>query len=210
MKQRTPTAMPPHDHKFMLTKILPYIAAFSVASIVGITVWKFDQAEANRFFTQERTKTQNQLFTIRARLEGVINLRLSLVEGLVAYAATHPNLTQAEFEQFAEALIQKQSGIRNLALSKGTVLSFYYPLAGNEVAIGKDLLKIPAQKAVVEKAINTRKTILAGPINLVQGGVAFVARSPIFITDKITQKSQLWGLAFVAIDQDIFLEKLEF
>lgn len=54
-----------------------------------------------------------------------------------------------------------------------------YPLAGNEAAIGFDLLNHPIQGAMTRPMLETE---LAGPVELVQGGTALIHRVPILLT----------------------------
>ncbi len=194
----------------MLTKTLPFIAAFLAASVMAVITLKFDRAEANRFFPEEKTETLNQLIAIRSRLEGIINLRLSLVEGLVAYTTTNPQLTQADFEKFAQVLVTKHQGIRSVSLVKGTVISFVYPFRGNEKIIGTDLIKYPDQKAIIEKTITSHRPLIAGPVPLVEGGVAFISRAPIFIdTEDLYKSRKYWGTASVIIDRDTLMKEAQ-
>jgi sensor domain CHASE-containing protein len=48
------------------------------------------------------------------------------------------------------------------------------PLAGNEAAVGMDLLAHPERRVAVERAIESRDTVVTGPIDWVQGGRAFI------------------------------------
>ena len=50
------------------------------------------------------------------------------------------------------------------------VVRLVYPLAGNEKAVGLDYAKSPAQRAAAELARDTNSLVIAGPLNLVQGG----------------------------------------
>lgn len=44
---------------------------------------------------------------------------------------------------------------------------------------------LPAsQWPAVQRAIKERKTVVAGPLNLVQGGLGIISRTPIYITDE--------------------------
>ncbi|MDJ1177973.1 response regulator [Roseofilum sp. BLCC_M91] len=189
-------------------KLLPCGAAIASAAVILALTGICDRAVQARFEEQRYRQVLDQLSTIRATLEGAINQRLSVAEGLAAYASTHPNLTQADFTAIARVLVSQKEGIHTVAFSKGTIVSYYYPLEGNESVIGTDLMTIPEQRAMVKKAIETRQTLVAGPVNLVQGGVAFISRTPVFLTptDGEPNSGEFLGLTFVVIGEQRLLE----
>ena len=71
------------------------------------------------------------------------------------------------------------------------------------------LLEHPKQLFAVERAISTRKTVVAGPVNLVQGGKAFISRTPIFIPSDTGGKEDTayWGLATILIAPDALFKE---
>jgi len=127
----------------------------------------------------------------------------------VAYVSNNPNITEAEFAAMARILMAQQRGIRSLGLVKGTTIAYLYPLQGNEQAMGVELTRIPQQRQMVEEAIGTRKTVLAGPVKLLAGNVGFIGRSPIFITPPGAEPETgvFWGLIGVLIDQQDLLQE---
>jgi two-component system sensor histidine kinase/response regulator len=65
---------------------------------------------------------------------------LFLVRSLIALVRSNPELTQTEFEEAAGAAAEGVPGVRGLALARNAVATHFYPLAGNEQAIGHQLL----------------------------------------------------------------------
>ncbi len=195
----------------MNIKPSPYLATIASVTIVIAVTWSFDHAAKARFQERKYLMILDQLTAVRAKLEGVINQRLSVAEGLAAYTSTRPNLTQAEFTELARVLVAQKPGIRNVAYSKGTILSYYYPLEGNESAVGTDLMEIPSQREIVKKAIESRKTFVAGPVNLIQGGVGLISRTPVFSTspNQEPNSGDFLGLVFVVISKERLLEDAE-
>ncbi len=137
-------------------------------------------------------------------MEETLNQRLFLAKGFVAYvSAINPDITQAEFESMAEITIAEEPGILNMSLYKDSVVSHIYPFKDFESAIGFDPRTIPEEREAIERAINTRETIIAGPIDLVPKGIAFISRTPIFLTPPGAppQSDRYWGMVGVAVDQ---------
>lgn len=193
-----------HNHEtVMRSRLSPYIAAVCAAGMVLAGVWAIANSETERNAQEIRTEALLQLSTIRAKLEGALNSRLFITRGLVAYVTTNPDLDRWQFERLARATISQQTGIRNIQLAKNNVLSHLYPFEGNEAALGLNLMKHPPAKPIVERAMATHSTIVAGPVKLVQGGEALVSRTPIFLTaDGTPDREAYWGLAAILIEPE--------
>ena len=138
-------------------------------------------------------------------LTAAINKRFALLEGLWAFALANPEpaALKARFDTFAAALHDVTTGIRNLALAPGGVVRLIYPLAGNEKALGHDLVNDPHPQIgeAAKRAIITRETTVGGPYELRQGGMGLVARKAVFVN------GTFWGLATMVIDIDPILEE---
>ena len=186
-----------------------FAATLAVVTVLAI-VWVLERSEQKRFQQQSRADVLNQLSTVRARLEGKLNQRLFLSRGLVAYVSTiNPNISQAQFESLVSVIVAQNPGIRSVALYKNTVVTHMYPLKGNESAIGFNPMTIPAEREAIERAIQTKSTVVAGPVNLVPEGVAFISRAPIFLTSagQAPETGKYWGLVGIIIDRDTLLQE---
>ncbi|MEG4505736.1 PAS domain S-box protein [Microcoleus sp. F6_B4] len=190
-------------------QISPYLAAISASVAILIGVGILDRSEQRRFFHYNRASTLDRLSTVRSKLEGSLNSRLFLMRGLGAYLSNNPNITEAEFAATARILVAQQPGIRAVTLVKGTTVAYIYPQEGNEGAIGVDLTALPEQRQMVEEVINTRKTLLAGPVKLLEGGVGFISRSPIFLTPSGAEPETgvYWGLTGLILDKNSLIEE---
>lgn len=147
-----------------------------------------------------RLSTLNTLGTLRARLEGTLNSNAQLIRGMVANVALDPNITNERFSALAAQLFQAKSQLRNIGAAPDLVIRYMYPLEGNEAAIGLDYNTNADQRAAALHARNVRDIILAGPINLVQGGQGFISRVPVFTNDGKGGQDRFWGLISAVID----------
>jgi len=154
---------------------------------------------------QEREIIANQLFPYTKSLENSINRRFALLAGLTAFIHTGSNDGHLDqnFESFAASLHSQASGIRNFSVFPGGVAKYVYPLQGNEVVIGHNLLEDerPNVRTDVQHAIETRQITLSSPYELRQGGWGLVARQAIFMND------QFWGFGAMALDMPPILEE---
>ena len=167
--------------------------------IILILVFVVDYFVEDYFLQQEiilqREKAQNELTTLRARIEGVINSNISLVQGFASVIASNPDIDQPYFARIGKDVLEKSSIIQNIAGAPDLVISLMYPMQGNEAALGLDYSKHPQQKTAALKVIETGKLVLAGPLQLQQGGIGFVARVPVYVANAVSQENnQLWGL----------------
>ncbi|HAX80373.1 MAG TPA: histidine kinase [Cyanobacteria bacterium UBA11372] len=195
----------------MKTRYWPGIAASLTAGIVLAIAWVFDRTEKERFHQRNRADVLDQLSATRARLEGALNKRLFLTRGLVAYISSkNPNISQQEFETLMRVMVANKSGIPSAALFKNSICTHLYPLKGQEEALGFDPMKIPTEREAFQRAIDTRNTVLAGPVELVaKKSAAFITRTPIFLTPpgKAPESGSYWGMVSVGIDRDTVLKE---
>jgi sensor domain CHASE-containing protein len=162
-------------HSFKEWHILFVSALLLTLSIIaGLLV--VERSENNRFLEAQRQSVVEKASTIRARLEGLLNADLLLAQSLIIEVATNKDITKDRFFKIAQYFMESSSHIRNIGLAKGTVLTYVYPEKGNEKAIGLDYKKNPLQWPAVQRTIEGRKTVVAGPLNLVQGGALLAAR----------------------------------
>ncbi len=130
-------------------------------------------------------------------LQGNIERALSATYALAALVHQGHGVVR-DFEAVAERLLPLYPGADSLQLAPGGVIRNIAPLAGNERAIGHELLRDPARTKAAFDARDTGKLTLDGPFNLIQGGVGAVGRLPVFLEDAKGKRS-FWGFASVVI-----------
>lgn len=170
--------------------------------------------------SQDRVDAGAVAYEIGLRLQSVLNNRLALTGGLAAYARSHEQeLNQGEFEVFAAdmaASFERYQGpewvdpsVRSLQLAPDGIVTFIWPLEGNEAAIGHDIINDPARGDAVRRSIDEGAFVLAGPFDLLQGGRGLVGRSPIFTGAGDTER--FWGFATVVLnfDEVLYLANLD-
>ncbi|MCP5157847.1 MAG: PAS domain S-box protein [Gammaproteobacteria bacterium] len=144
------------------------------------------------------------LAQFRAELEKALSSRLLLAHGLAAFAKDRPDMTYAEFLSFVQNLLEQQEGIRSIQWAPDAIVTHVYPIEGNEAAIGYDLRTADvAQRAAVERAIRNRQFVVSGPVSLRQGGVAIIARLPVYAHSNVTDQDQPFiGFSTIIVDMD--------
>lgn len=151
---------------------------------------------------------QNRLAADRARAEVAAKTHLSAIGERVerALSATYALAALVRqgkgqvqnFDAIAGEMVRVYPGVGSLQLAPDGVIRQLVPRAGNEKAIGHDLLKDPARTKEAFLARDTGKLTLAGPFNLVQGGKGAVGRLPVFLPDT-SGEERFWGFTCVLI-----------
>lgn len=150
---------------------------------------------------QERSQRRVQALQVagdhaHALLRG-LELALSANNVLVALVR-EGNGRVERFQEVAEQLLPLYPGITAMSLSPGGVVRYVVPELGNANLIGFDQLNDPRQGAEARRARDTRQLTLAGPLELVQGGLGVVGRQPVYLFGE-QGLQYFWGMTAVTI-----------
>ncbi|MBC7961587.1 MAG: PAS domain S-box protein, partial [Steroidobacteraceae bacterium] len=152
----------------------------------------------------KRSQAANLAQTHLRTLSTNINQALSATYALSALVS-QGNGEVTYFERVATEMLRLYPGVGALQLAPDGIIKKIVPLAGNEKAIGHDLLKDPARNKEAFLARSTEKLTLAGPFKLVQGGLGAVGRMPVFLTNSAGER-HFWGFTVVLINFPEILE----
>ena len=190
------------QYRQLLRTLGPPVAGVLSAGIVLAAFLAFERAETQRHRQEAKVDVRDRLSSIRDRIEGALTKPLHLAHGLRTHVSSNPDIDQIEFEGMAELLISQHTGILSLSLVKDSEISHIYPVDENEAVQDKHLLKLPEQDDAVERAVQTRDAWLTGPVDLPQGGTAFINRAPIFEASPGAppESGRYWGLVSIVID----------
>lgn len=179
--------------------IWTYMPAAIAAAVLTLTAIFADHQ--SRIVTEQnrRADVAREVSLIRAKLEGNINSNIQLIRGLVATIVTEPSMGQERFARLAENLFREQSQLRNIAAAPDLIISLMYPVKGNEKAVGLDYRRDENQREAALRARDTRALVLAGPVDLRQGGQGFIGRFPVFL-DRGRPTEAFWGIVSAVID----------
>lgn len=184
-----------------------FLAFLTMATIL-FGVYVFTKIEQQQYQEKVRADVLGQLRASQAKLEGGLNSILFLEKGLTAFILTHleidpqHKITQEEVNQFGAEFMPQHPGIKNFTLIQNNKITHIYPLDGNEKIIGTDLSSLPDQNEVLQQVIESRSMMIAGPIQLVEGGVGLVIRTPIYWTPQGKTEAVYWGQVSLAVSQD--------
>ena len=155
-----------------------------IVAIVGVSIYNLNASDAS-LLTHARQSVRYLAKSHGGEITRQIRTSVSslqALEGVVIVAG--PNSSFEEFDVMADILIRTYGGIANLQLAPFGRIERVHPLVDadqdNRAALGHALLLDPARKASALATIKAQRTVVAGPLRLLQGGIGAIARRPIF------------------------------
>lgn len=173
--------------------------AFTVALISGLAVVGIDRD--NHYQTQRaeiQALASTQAALISQRLDAALSASYALGASL---RQNNFKVNPKEFERLATELLRYHSGISSLQYAPDGVTTHIVPMAGNEKAVGNNLMLREDRNREALIAVGTRQLTLAGPFELRQGGVGIAGRLPVF-EPHASGEDHFWGFSVVLIKVD--------
>ena len=174
------------------------LAAVLVFAICMLFAARYIQSEQQADGELQRFLALQELATVRARIEGHLNANLAAIRSLRAEFALNPVIEPERFRRLAEEVLTDDLHTRHVALAPDLVIEHIYPLSGNEAAVGLDYRESPEQYASIAAALEAGDILISGPVDLVQGGRALIARVPVYLH----RSDQLWGVISQVIEHE--------
>lgn len=190
-----------------------WIAPSCLICLLTLLYVPLEWFERERNVRSQHEKLLREMNVLRGQIESTIFEEAARIHGIAAVIRANPDITQQQFASIADGIAGDNHRMRNLAAARDLVITHMYPIKGNEKAIGLSYRDSKSQWPAVKNAIDKSALIIAGPIDLVQGGTAFIGRVPIFLpasaetmSPRQSYKGQrLWGVLSSVIDIDVIL-----
>ncbi|WP_144198791.1 diguanylate cyclase domain-containing protein [Shewanella sp. KCT] len=173
-----------------------HVAIFALLSCLFLLASVITISALTKYFVdneiqQEEENLRKNLALIRFNFEATIYKDTYLADSLATVVTIDPEFAMKNWHVIAAKLLDKAQYVRNVAIAPNNVISLVYPLEGNEAAVGFDFRTQPNQLKTVLLAKEQQSVYIAGPVNLVQGGLGLIARYPIFAD--YPKNTQYWG-----------------
>jgi PAS domain S-box-containing protein len=188
-----------------LSRALSWGLSLGLLLLLGLSVelllqqYRLRQHEA---IQQRLTASAGEVRTV---LLSELSSTLHLATGLASYiTAKQGQLDEVELQPWLQGLLRQGRHIRNIGLAPDNRISYIYPLAGNEAALGLYYPDLINQWPAVQRIIASRTPVLDGPLQLVQGGNGLIYRVPVFLDDR-----RYWGMISTVIDYDQLYAQVE-
>ncbi|CAM5207353.1 hypothetical protein [Alishewanella longhuensis] len=124
-------------------KLLLSVALLLLITSTTVLVEYLNHNFQNSIKLHRQQQLSQKLSLVRANLESELNANIFLADSLATIITVNPLSGPQEWEKLAETLFLKASSIRNIAIAPNNIVSFVYPLAGNEAVLGLDYRSLP-------------------------------------------------------------------
>lgn len=159
--------------------------------------------ELSRQVQNRRAEITDLLGTLRTRVGAEVNSNVFLAGGLAVHIIAVEQIDDDRMMLALGSLYRLGHHIRNIGLAPDNRITVVYPLRGNEAALGFYYPDSETQWPAVQRAIATRRTIMAGPVALVQGGNGLITRTPVWLSN-----GQYWGIVSLVLDSDSLFQSV--
>lgn len=156
--------------------------ALGLLSVIGIVALVSADRAAHLAQQQEQKNHLDKASRlVQSRLNSIIQIPLNTVESMQAFMLADDELPDyRSFDRFAAKMLDYTPAVGGFAyVDTNRIIRHFYPLSGNEKAIGLDLTTRPA-RAFVERAIREKRMTINPPAVTVQGHLSTIARIPLY------------------------------
>lgn len=175
---------------------------YSILAVIVIS--SVTQLFVERLLEQNKIDLQQNLASVRSNLEASIFRDAYLADPLATIVTIDPTFAIKHWQFIAEKLLAKANFVQSVALAPNDIIAAIYPFEGNEKALGFNVRTHSNQYRMVKKAQKASDVVIAGPLELVQGGTALIAISPVFTDFPYNKK--YWGSVSVVLQYDKLLQ----
>lgn len=191
----------PRQAKFRLVR--DFVGLLLIALGLIYALYAIVDNQRNQIIEGEKRRAYEQMSAIRASIEQRIQANVLVLRALKPEILWQDTPDRERLQRMIDEFMDLELDISHLALAPDLVVSYVYPEEKNVGALGLDYRTVTGQYHEVLLAIASQDIMLAGPVNLVQGGVALIARLPIF-----DEQDKLWGIVSLVIDHQAMFDKI--
>lgn len=196
-RQRVTALWARHEPKWLIGSLCLFMALAALLHF-GTVVPYLEKAEA-----EEKVAVAQRLAVLASRLEKEVSATIFRANGLSAMLAAVDVPSESQIDKALKNLFDEGRFIKNIGLAPQNRISHVYPQQGNEAALGIYYPDVPSQWPAVKRAIDTRSTVAAGPVKLLQGGTGLISRTPVFLEDQ-----SYWGIISLVVDIDALFDSV--
>ena len=171
---------------------------------VWCVIWIINQSQERR----EKLKATYTAESTVSRVESQLSKYLAESDLMKRIVEKEYDIDNEQFDRLAELMQEDEDVIEARELAEDGVVSRIYPMEGNEVAMGLDMLQNPARKKEARLARLSGEYTIAGPYELVQGGTGALLFDPAYITDQ-NGEEKFWGFSILVMNWDNFIQEVE-
>ncbi|GEM_PF-4162867 len=188
-------------------KALSIVVLLIVAVAFFYLERRIEQSAIDAEISERQDEALHDVQDLRVKMSAQISESVHILSGLRAFIEANPEFEEEEFLRYAESVKRLKPSIRNIAAAPDMIIRYVFPLKGNEATIGLDYRTAPVeQRAAAFRTLREGLPIIAGPVDLVQGGVGLIVRLPVYVklSDGLMRE---WGILAAVIDVEEFYRR---
>ena len=170
------------------------VRAFVLVLLAGLMVTAYVERSRIR---QERDRMGYIASAIGSETYEFMLSEMSKTRVLEAYLME----TGGDYEDFGGIadILLREDYVRNVLFAPDGIVAAVFPLEGNEAVIGLNMYEDGAGNREAQAAIEKKELYIAGPFELIRGGVGIAGRLPVFLEDE-SGETCFWGIVSVTLD----------
>src|SRR5690554_3113156 len=187
-------------------RLLRYlVVVLFIASALLYAVYLVVDSERQQQLEVEKRRASEHMSAMRGQIEQRLQSNMLALRALRPEILWQDTPDRVRLQHIMDEFLSSNLDIMHVALAPDLIVKFVYPVEGNQSMIGFNYRLDTDQYAGILRAISVKDVVLTGPIPLVQGRDALVARMPVFRNDRT-----LWGVASLVIDHVHLLDGVRF
>ncbi|MGE7989947.1 putative bifunctional diguanylate cyclase/phosphodiesterase [Pseudomonas sp. NPDC089554] len=171
---------------------------------IGLSI-ALGHLDVQRRHAEEEANVAARLSGVRGALEAQLRAAFGETEGIAQLLAADGYISTRHFQSMAREALESAPYMRHVSMAPNDVIAAVYPLKGNQSVVGLDYRRLPLQYPMLQAARDRRQPMLAGPVELYQGGRALIYRRPVFVNGK-RGVHFYWGNISIVADIDRLLD----
>lgn len=181
-------------------KLGAFVLFVGLIAIAEYLFWDYQ-----RYQRYQSERNANELAVrVKSQLETELHGATFLTHGIEAYVvARNGNIVADEINSMLGQVYQFSPYFRNIGIAPDNELRWVMPREGNEAAVGVRYEELPSQWPSIKKVIAAGEAKLVGPLQLVQGALGLIYRSPVFID------GTYWGIISAVIDAESLFQSIQ-
>lgn len=133
-----------------------------------------------------------------ARIESLLTSLFHKTDVLEAMTIAEGGaMSEETFSSLARSL-SEGTGIRAIQYLPDGVVTYIYPMEGNEATLNTSVFDNPERREDALLAVETGQITLSGPYELLQGGLGLIGRNPVFFGEG--DDEAFWGFVVIVLD----------
>lgn len=178
---------------------------FLLTFLVAIIVCYFLNENQEK---QEKLKARYTAESTISRVESQLNKYLAESNLIKHILESGKEIDDEQFAQLSEYMQTQEGVLEAHEIAKDGIVSQVYPLKGNEMALGLDMLENHARKKEANLAKKSGQYTIAGPYELVQGGTGALLFDPIY-RKGLDGEKKFWGFSVLVMNWEKFIDEIE-